>query len=112
MQLIKATRPWFIAITLFTLVGCSTPTTLESTAAHDPTGGAASAGASYRRPLVCGVARSPEVRSQIEDAFKRELNARGVDAVPSLDYMPETRQADEKLFSTVVQNSKADSILL
>src|SRR4051794_17098192 len=115
MQLVQATRPWLIAITLgFTLAGCSTPTTLESTAASDPAGGAtaAGAGASYRRPLVCGVARSPEVRSQIEDAFKRELNARGVDAVPSLDYMPETRQADEKMFTAVVQNSRADSILL
>jgi hypothetical protein len=67
---------------------------------------------SYRRPLVCGVARSPEVRRQIEEAFKRELNARGVDAVPSFDYLPETRQADEKLFTAVVTNSKADSILL
>jgi hypothetical protein len=102
----------------FALAGCSTPTKLESAstaagAANDPATSANRAAAmSYRRPLVCGVARSPEVRRQIEEAFKRELNARGVDAVPSFDYLPETRQADEKLFTAVVTNSKADSILL
>lgn len=91
------------------VAGCSTPTKLES-AAGAPAGGGA--GASYRRPLVCGVGRSPEVRRQIEEAFKKELNARGVDAVPSLDYLPETRLANEQTFSAVVRNSKADAILL
>ena len=87
--------------------GCSAPTKLESAS-----GGAAAAGATYRRPLVVGIARSPEARRQVEEAFKKELNDRGVDAVPSLDYLPETRQANERTCEAVVRNSKADAILL
>lgn len=110
MQVTRAIRCTLVALSL-ALIGCSTPTTLESSATN-PAAGGTSAGATYRRPLVCGIARSPEVRRQIEAAFKKELNDRGVDAIPSIDYLPETRQADEKLFTAVLQNSKADSILL
>ena len=117
MRFTRATtvaQSMFVSISLgLVLAGCSTPTRLESaTAANNPAATENRAEMSYRRPLVCGVARSPEVRRQIEEAFKRELNARGVDAVPSLDYLPETRQADEKLFTAVVQNSKVDSMLM
>ncbi|HEY7115604.1 MAG TPA: hypothetical protein VH475_03400 [Tepidisphaeraceae bacterium] len=97
-------------VPLFLLLGvfaCSTPTRLESSRPS-----AAANGKSYRRPLICAVARRPDVRGQVEAAFKAELNARGIDAVPSADYLPETRQADRATFEKVVQNSKSDAILI
>ena len=83
------------------VVGCSTPTKLEGVSSK-----AAAGGAGYRRPLVCGVGRSPEVRRRVEEAFKKELNDRGVDAVPSIDYVPETQQANEQMLATVVRGQQ------
>jgi hypothetical protein len=108
MRVLSVVR-WVIAGGLsWAVAGCSTPTTLEGVSS-DPE---AAGGSGYRRPLVCGVGRSPEVRRQVEEAFKKALNDRGVDAVPSLDYVPETQQANEQTLAAVVRNSRADAILL
>jgi hypothetical protein len=107
MRVMNVARWVIVGGLSWAVVGCSTPTKLEGVSSK-----AAAGGAGYRRPLVCGVGRSPEVRRRVEEAFKKELNDRGVDAVPSIDYVPETQQANEQMLATVVRNSKADAILL
>jgi hypothetical protein len=71
-----------------------------------------SAGKAYRRVLVFDVSRRPLVRRDIETAFVEQLNARGVDAVPSADYLPATQKAARELFDKVLANAKADAILV
>ena len=55
----------------------------------------------YRRVLVFDVSRRPLVRRDIESSFVEQLKARGVDAVPSADYLPETKKAGREIFEKV-----------
>jgi hypothetical protein len=66
----------------------------------------------YGRVVTFVVARAPLVRRDVEDAFVAGLNARGVFAVSSSDYLPETRKADRAAFDACLKNTRADAVLI
>jgi hypothetical protein len=71
-----------------------------------------SGGRAYRRILLFDVSRRPLIRRDIESAFVEQLHARGVDAVASGDYLPETSKAQRDIFEKVLANSRADAVLV
>jgi hypothetical protein len=69
-------------------------------------------GPPLNRVLVIGVTKQSVVRRTFEDAFVRELTAKGVQAVPSYTLINEDGEVPKDRIAQAVQQSGADGVLI
>ena len=69
-------------------------------------------GPPLRKVLVLGVSKQPSVRRVFEDEFAAQLQAAGVQAVPSYTFLPEDGQADQAVLEKIVLDIGADGVLV
>ena len=90
----------------FALGGCSTATPVVSEWRNP-----AYASGSFQRVMVGGPSGDTSVRRSFEDEFVAQLNAAGIDALPSYRYIPENEGIDENKLRQAAQHTRADSVL-
>src|SRR5512143_3451786 len=90
MKLSSSARLTAAALAAVALVSCAASTHLTSSWA-DP----AAAGRSYKKIVVVGVTTKAPIRREYEDAFSRELAARGIEATPSYNFGGPDKQLDK-----------------
>jgi hypothetical protein len=100
-------RCWLVLVVAM-IVGCESNTAPVDSVAPIQN----ASGKTYKRLIIVAAARKPGARKVVEDAFLAECRARGIDAVVSSDYIPETNQAKQDLFDKVITNSRADGLIL
>jgi hypothetical protein len=90
------------------LAGCAAPTVLNTQWANPKFAGTPP----MRSILVMGITKDPNNRRNFEDQMVRQLDARGVKAVPSYQFAPNTGAADQIKLEQVVKESGAAGVLL
>ena len=107
MKLSSSTRLTAAALAAVALVSCAASTQLTSSWA-DP----AAAGRSYKKIVVVGVTTKAPIRREYEDAFSRELAARGIEATPSYNFGGPDKQLDKDAAMAKLQEIGADAVLV
>jgi len=68
--------------------------------------------AAFHRILVIGVSNQPALRRSFEDEFVAQLEERGVDAVPSYRYIPESGKVAQARMQEAVRAAGADGAIV
>jgi hypothetical protein len=66
----------------------------------------------YRKIILLGVSGRPDIRRTYEDRFVEQLKARGVDAVPGYEFIPNDRKASQEEVKRAVEQSGAEALLI
>jgi hypothetical protein len=69
-------------------------------------------GAPLTKILVIAVSKQAGIRRSIEDEFVRQLQAQGVQAVPSYKLIPEDGEVPKERLAQAVQEAGADGVLI
>src|SRR5262245_4075812 len=107
MKLSTSARLITAALAAAALASCAASTQLTSSWA-DP----AAAGRSYKKIVVVGVTNKAPIRREYEDAFSRELAARGVTATPSYNFGGPDNKLDKDAAIAKLQEIGADAVLV
>ena len=107
MKLSPSARLTAAALAVAALTSCAASTQLTSSWA-DP----AAAGRSYKKIVVVGVTDKAPIRREYEDAFSRELAARGVQATPSYNFGGPDSKLDKDAAMAKLQELGADAVLV
>jgi hypothetical protein len=105
MKNVRAASFITAVILLCTAAGCSSTRIASELKSPDL------AATKYKKVLVIGASRDPGLRQLFEDAFAQALQARGTDAIPSYQHLPEaqpTRDAVER----IAKSLNADAVLV
>ena len=95
------------AVIAATLTSCAASTQLTSSWA-DPT----AEGRSYKKIVVVGVTNKTSARHEYEDAWTRELAARGIEATPSYNFGGPDTKLDKDAAMQKLQEMGADAVLV
>jgi hypothetical protein len=107
MKLSSSARLLAAALAAAALTSCAANTQLTSSWA-DP----AAAGRSYKKIVVVGVSPKSPIRHEYEDAFTRELAARGIEATPSYNFGGSGGQLDKDAAVAKLKEIGADAVLV
>ena len=107
MKLSSFARLTAAALAAAALASCAANTQLTSSWA-DP----AAAGRSYKKIVVVGVTNKSPIRHEYEDAWTRELSARGVEATPSYNFGGPGDKLDKDAAMSKLQEMGADAVLV
>jgi len=107
MKLSSFARLTAAALAAAALASCAASTQLTSSWA-DP----AAAGRSYKKIVVVGVTNKAPIRREYEDAWTRELAARGVQATPSYNFSAPDKELDKDAAIAKLQEMGADAVLV
>jgi len=107
MKLSSFARLTAAALAAAALASCAASTQLTSSWA-DP----AAAGRSYKKIVVVGVTNKAPIRREYEDAWTRELAARGVEATPSYNFSSPDKELDKDAAMAKLQEMGADAVLV
>jgi len=107
MKLSSSARLIAAALAAAALASCAASTQLTSSWS-DP----AAAGRSYKKIVVVGVTNKAPIRREYEDAFSRELAARGVTATPSYNFGGAEGKLDKDAAMAKLQEVGADAVLV
>jgi hypothetical protein len=107
MKLSPFARLTAAAVAAYTLASCAASTQLTSSWA-DP----AAAGRSYKKIVVVGVTNKAPIRREYEDAFSRELVARGIEATPSYNFGGPESKLDKDAAVAKLHEVGADAVLV
>jgi hypothetical protein len=107
MKLSPFARLTAAAVAAYALASCAASTQLTSSWA-DP----AAAGRSYKKVVVVGVTNKAPIRREYEDAWTRELAARGIEATPSYNFGGPENKLDKEAAIAKLQEIGADAVLV
>jgi hypothetical protein len=107
MKRMTSARLAAAAIVAATLTSCAASTQLTSSWA-DP----AAAGQTYKKIVVVGVTDRAPIRREYEDAWTRELVARGIDATPSYNFGGADAKLDKDAAMAKLQEIGASAVLV
>jgi hypothetical protein len=107
MKLSPFARLTAAALAAFALASCAATTQLTSSWV-DP----AAAGRTYKKIVVVGVSPRAPIRREYEDAFTRELAARGVEATPSYNFGSPDGKIDKDAVMAKLAEIGADAVLV
>jgi hypothetical protein len=107
MKLSTSARLAAAAFAAVALVSCAASTQLTSSWS-DP----AAAGRGYKKIVVVGVTNKGPIRREYEDAFSRELAARGIEATPSYNFGSPDSKLDKDGAIAKLQELGADAVLV
>ena len=107
MKRMTSARLAAAAIVAATLTSCAASTQLTSSWA-DP----AAAGHVFKKIVVVGVTDKAPIRREYEDAWTRELTARGIDAVPSYTFGGADAKLDKDAAMSKLQENGAEAVLV
>jgi hypothetical protein len=69
-------------------------------------------GGPLKEVLIIGVAKKPAVRTYFEETFAQQLQARGVDAIPSNVVLPGSEMLKKETIISKINELKIDSVLV
>ena len=107
MKLSSSARLIAAALAAAALTSCAASTQLTSSWA-DP----AAAGRSYKKIVVVGVTNKAPIRREYEDAWTRELAARGIEATPSYNFSSPADKLDKDAAMAKLGEIGADAVLV
>jgi hypothetical protein len=107
MKLSSSARLLAAALAAAALTSCAASTQLTSSWA-DP----AAAGRSYKKIVVVGVTPKAPIRREYEDAFSRELAARGIEATQSYNFGSPDGKLDKDAVIAKLTEIGADAVLV
>ena len=65
----------------------------------------------FQRIMVIGITKQPSIRRTFEDQFVARLKDKGVDAVPSYQFLPEDGPVEEARLNEAVRQANADATI-
>ena len=105
-MIIRLMGTWIVASAVVLLAGCSNSEMMNTWKSPD------AVGAPFKKVLVVGVAKRPEVRKMYEDDFVKQLKAAGVEGVSSYGLIPDIAKATRDDVKRAAGKSGADAVLV
>ena len=99
-------RPMGAILIMLCFAGCSATSPIVSEWRNP-----AYASASFRRVMVGALGGDTSVRRNFEDEFVAQLQAKGIEALPSYRFVSENEKVDEPALKQAAQKARADAVL-